>query len=185
MKKWMREILSTFLYIIGVLLLTWFVISYIGQRTVVSGASMEPTLLHQDNLIVDKISYRLHDPKRFDVIVFPFQYGSEVYYIKRIIGMPGETIRIDEAGTIYITKPGETKETVLEDPYGKELIKPELLGLARDGVTLGVDEYFCMGDNRNNSTDSRKDVVGNIKRENIIGKAWIRIWPLNTFGLIK
>ena len=185
MKKLWKEIGSTILYVIGVMLLTWFVIAYVGQRTVVSGASMEPTLHHEDNLIVDKISYRLREPQRFDVIVFPFQYGSEIYYIKRIIGMPGETIRIDEKGTIYITKPGETKEVVLEEDYGKEPIRPEFLGLAKDGVTLGEDEYFCMGDNRNNSSDSRKDVVGNIKREDIIGKAWIRIWPLENFCVIK
>ncbi len=185
MKKAVKEIGSTLLYFLGVLLLTWFVIAFIGQRTVVSGASMEPTLYHNDNLIVDKISYRFSEPKRFDVIVFPFQYGEEVYYIKRIIGMPGETVRIDTEGHIYITKPGETEETLLEENYGKEPISPLHIGLAEEGVVLGEDEYFCMGDNRNNSTDSRKDIVGNIKREDIIGKAWMRIWPFSEIGMVK
>ena len=98
----LKEILSTSIYLLIVLVLTFLVVTYVGQRTKVSGASMEPTLHDGNNLIVDKISYRFSDPERFDIIVFPFRYEDKTYYIKRIIGLPGETVYIDENGTIFI-----------------------------------------------------------------------------------
>lgn len=140
---------------------------------------MENTLHNGDNLIVDKLSYRFHDPERFDIIVFPFQYQANTYYIKRIIGLPGETVQIMEDGSIYIN--GEK----LEESYGREVIQPETIGRAAEPIVLGEEQYFVMGDNRNNSSDSRTDIVGNIKREDIIGKAWLRIWPLSDFGVLK
>ncbi len=94
MKKVLREILNTSLYLLGVLCLVYLVIHFVGQRTQVQGSSMEPTLSTEDNLIVDKISYRFHDPERFDIIVFPQE--DETFFIKRIIGLPGETVQIDE-----------------------------------------------------------------------------------------
>ena len=100
MKKVLREILSTGLYLLIVLCLTYLVIAFVGQRTEVNGASMEPTLNDEDNLIVDKITYRFHDPERFDIIVFPFKYAERTYYIKLIIGLPGETVQIDQEGKI-------------------------------------------------------------------------------------
>lgn len=177
MKKVIRELLDTGIYLLVVLVLTYLVITFVGQRTEVSGSSMETTLSHGDNLIVDKITYRFNEPKRFDIIVFPFQYAEDTYYIKRIIGMPGETVRIDEEGTIYID--GQ----VLEESYGKEII--EFPGRAYEEIELGPDEYFVLGDNRNNSTDSRMPEVGNIHRSNIIGRAWVRIWPFDKFGILK
>lgn len=177
MKKVLREILSTSLYLLGVLCAVYLVIHFVGQRTQVQGSSMEPKLSTEDNLIVDKISYRFHDPERFDIIVFPFQYEEDTFYIKRIIGLPGETVQIDEEGNIMID--GE----ILEESYGKEVILNP--GRAYEPVELEEDEYFVMGDNRNNSTDSRDPSVGNIHREDIIGRAWLRIWPLDKFGLIK
>lgn len=179
MNKVMKEIISTLLYLLGVLCLTWLVIAFVGQRTEVDGQSMEPMLSHGDNLIVDKITYRFRDPQRFDIIVFPFKYLEKTYYIKRIIGLPGETVQIDDEGRIYIN--GE----VLEENYGREIIKPETVGIAAAPIVLGEDEYFVLGDNRNNSTDSRASIVGNIKREDIIGRAWVRIWPLSKIGLLK
>lgn len=140
---------------------------------------MEPTLYNGDNLIVDKISYRFRDPERFDIIVFPFQYKEKTYYIKRIIGLPGETVQIDDKGNIYID--GE----VLTEGYGREVIRPEAVGLAREPILLGEDEYFVMGDNRNNSSDSRTEIVGNIKRKDIIGRAWLRLWPFSRFGILR
>lgn len=178
MNKVMKELLSTGLYLLIVLCATYLLITFVGQRTEVEGASMETTLSDGDNLIVDKISYRFNEPERFDIVVFPFQYQEDTYYIKRIIGMPGETVQIDEAGTIYIN--GE----VLIESYGREIIKPENVGIASEPITLGEDEYFVMGDNRNNSTDSRTEIVGNVHRSDIIGRAWLRIWPLDNFGII-
>lgn len=171
-----KEILSWVFYIAFVLVLTWVIITFVGQRTRVDGRSMMNTLHDGDNLIVEKLSYRFSDPKRFDIIVFP-PTGKKEYYIKRIIGLPGETVQIDENGNIYIN--GE----LLEENYGAETIQNP--GRAVKPITLGDDEYFVMGDNRNNSKDSRSEEVGNVKRSQIIGRAWLRIWPLNKFGLLK
>ena len=179
MNRIMRELLNTAIYLLCVLGAVWLVITFVGQRTEVEGASMENTLHNGDNLIVDKLSYRFHDPERFDIIVFPFQFQDNTYYIKRIIGLPGETVQIMDDGSIYIN--GEK----LEENYGMEVIKPETIGRAAEPIELGNDEYFVMGDNRNNSSDSRTDMVGNIKRENIIGKAWLRIWPVSDFGVLQ
>lgn len=177
MNKILKEVLSTSLYILGVLVVTWLVIHFIGQRTQVQGESMEPTLHNGDNLIVDKITYRFQDPQRFDIIVFPFKYKENTYYIKRIIGMPGETVSIGEEGNIYIN--GE----ILEEGYGKEVILDP--GNAYEPVTLKEDEYFVLGDNRNNSSDSRSASVGLIHRKDIVGRAWLRIWPFSDFGILK
>lgn len=176
-KSVVKEILSTSIYLLVVLLATYLIIHYVGQRTEVQGSSMEPTLQDADNLIVDKISYRFHEPQRFDIIVFPFQYEEETYYIKRIIGMPGETVRIDWDGNIYID--GEQ----LEESYGLEVIQDP--GRAEDEILLGEDEYFVLGDNRNASSDSRDPRVGVVHRKDIIGRAWLRIYPFDNAGFIK
>lgn len=171
-----REILGFLLYVMMVVGITFFIITFIGQRTYVSGSSMENTLHHGDNLIVDKLTYRFSKPKRYDIIVFPFRYQEKTYYIKRIIGLPGETIQIQD-GVIWID--GE----VLQESYGREVMKNA--GLAADMITLGEDEYFVLGDNRNDSTDSRDPSVGVIHKDEIIGRAWIRIWPLDKIGVLK
>lgn len=172
-----KETVNFILYIAIVFLMTYLVIHYVGQRTQVSGTSMEYTLSDGDNLIVDKISYRFHDPERFDIIVFPFQYEEDTYYIKRIIGLPGETVQIDEAGNILID--GE----VLEESYGREVMLEQ--GQAAEPIELGEDEYFVLGDNRNASSDSREPRVGLIHREDIVGRAWLRIYPFDSFGFIR
>ena len=177
MKNALKEILSTSVYLLLVLCAAYLIVTYVGQRTQVSGSSMESTLSDEDHLIVDKISYRFKDPERYDIIVFPFQYDQDTYYIKRIIGMPGETIQIDDNGNIYID--GE----ILRENYGREVIKNP--GRASEPIILGDDEYFVMGDNRNNSSDSRDPSVGNIHRKDIIGRAFMRIWPLSKFGILK
>ncbi|RDY29083.1 signal peptidase I [Lachnotalea glycerini] len=175
-KSMVRELVELLIYMGVVLALAGLIVTFVGQRTMVSGSSMESTLSDKDNLIVDKITYRFSNPKRFDIIVFPFQYQKDTYYIKRIIGLPGETVQIID-GDILIN--GE----VLEETYGRERI--ESSGRASEPIILGDDEYFVMGDNRNASADSREPDVGNIKREDIIGRAWVRIWPLNKFGVLK
>ncbi|MBR6316271.1 MAG: signal peptidase I, partial [Lachnospiraceae bacterium] len=157
--------------------LTWLLMTYVVQRTVVEGESMENCLSDGDNLLVDKLTYRTHEPKRFDVVVFPYAYDAKTYYIKRIIGLPGETVYIDADGAIYIN------EEKLEENYGNEVIFDG--GLATGFVFLGSDEYFVLGDNRNHSTDSRDPSVGPVKRDDIIGRAAFRIWPFSKFGKIK
>ena len=172
----MRELLGMLVYVGIVLAITFLIITFVGQRTHVSGESMENTLDDGDQLIVDKLTYRFHDPERFDIIVFPFRYKDNTYYIKRIIGLPGETVQIAD-GEIYIN--GE----VLEESYGREVMQDA--GLAAEPLTLGDDEYFVLGDNRNYSSDSRDPSVALIHRKEIIGRAWLRIWPLDSFGILK
>lgn len=179
--KKLKEAFSTVLYFLIVLLVTWFLITFVIQRTVVEQSSMETTLQSGDSLLVDKISYRFTEPKRFEIIIFPYKLSEKkTYYIKRVIGLPGETVRIDYDGNIYIN--GE----VLEEDYGREVIQPNSTWSAKmdKGITLADDEYFVLGDNRNNSVDSRFDNVGAIKRDEIIGRAILRIYPFNKFGKI-
>lgn len=172
-----KEILSFVLYFVIVIAAMLLIIHYVGQRTEVSGFSMENTLSDGDNLIVDKISYRFQDPERYDIIIFPYKYEEDTYYIKRIIGLPGEHVRIDDSGNIYIN------EKVLKESYGREVIQDP--GIARDEITLGEGEYFVLGDNRNNSSDSRDPSVGIIQKKDIIGRAWLQIYPFDEFGFIR
>jgi len=176
-KSVLSTILGWILYIVVIIGLTYLIITYVGQRTMVSGDSMETTLSDGDNLIVDKISYRFRDPERFDIIVFPYKYEKNTYYIKRIIGMPGETIQIID-GYVYID--GELLES---DIYGNEVM--EYANIADTPIPLKEDEYFVLGDNRNHSSDSRDPSVGVLTREDLIGRAWIRIYPFDEMGVIK
>ena len=173
----MRELLGMLVYVGIVLAITFLIITFVGQRTHVSGESMENTLDDGDQLIVDKLTYRFHDPERFDIIVFPFRYKDNTYYIKRIIGMPGETVQIKD-GYVYIDG-----ERLLSDIYGNELIKDPQT--AADPITLKENEYFVMGDNRNHSMDSRDPSVGVLTKEDLIGRAWVRIYPFDNIGVIR
>ena len=133
MNETLKEVLKTSLYFLGLLLVALFIVTFIGQRTVVDGNSMNDTLFDKDNLIVDKITYRFKDPQRFDVIVFPYQKSTRNYFIKRIIGLPGERVQIKD-GSVYIN--GE----LLEEPIN---VEPMIVsGLAEDGITLEDDEFF-------------------------------------------
>ena len=176
-KSILRELFGWVLYILIVVGLTYLILTYVGQRTRVSGHSMETTLSDGDNLIVDKLSYRFGDPKRYDIIVFPYKYKENTYYIKRIIGLPGETVQVTD-GYAYID--GELLES---DVYGAEIMDNS--GIAGEPLTLDEDEYFVLGDNRNNSSDSRDPSVGILTREDLLGRAWIRIYPFDKMGVIK
>ena len=171
-----RELLGWVLYFLIIICITYLIITFVGQRTRVSGQSMETTLHDGDNLIVDKISYRFREPERFEIIVFPYQHKPNTYYIKRVIGMPGETVQVKD-GSVYIDG------TLLDEHYGNELMEDP--GIAEEPITLGDDEYFVLGDNRNHSSDSRDPSVGILHRKQLLGRAWIRIWPLGDFGVIK
>lgn len=161
---------------VGLLLLTFVLLNYVGQRVAVDGSSMVPALEDGDQLLVDKLSYQISDPERFDIVIFALKDDPDRYYIKRVIGLPGETVQITE-GVIYID--GE----VLEEDYGLAVIADAKR--AEEPITLGDDEYFVLGDNRNNSKDSRSDEVGNVSRSQIMGKAVFRIWPFSSFGSLS
>ena len=174
MNNVVKEILSTIAYLAVIFVLTFLFITFIAQRTEVSGSSMEPTLQDGDSLLVDKLSYRFIDPHRYDIVIFPYQYGTKQYFIKRVIALPGETVRVDYDGKIYVDG------AALEENYGAEVIMDP--GRAATEITLGEDEYFVMGDNRNHSMDSRDVSVGNIHKKDILGRALIRIFPFSSFG---
>ena len=172
-----RELGGWLLYILIIIGLTYLIITFVGQRTRVSGSSMETTLSNGDNLIVDKLTYHFKEPKRYDIIVFPYKYEENTYYFKRIIGLPGETVQVID-GYTYING-----EQLAGDIYGAEVM--ESAGIAAEPITLGEDEYFVLGDNRNHSSDSRDPSVGILKRKDLMGRAWIRIYPFDKMGVIK
>ena len=157
-------------------IVSFLIVRYVGQRTEVIGSSMVPTLEDGDQLITDKISYRFSDPQRFDIVVFPYE-PADAFYIKRIIGLPGETVSIDDNGKIYIN--GEH----LDESYGYGFTEP--MDIEGTEVKLGDDEYFVMGDNREVSMDSRFEEVGSITRDELLGRAFVRIFPFNKVGLLK
>ena len=175
-KSRVREAIDFILYLAVVAGICYVIVTFVGQRTVVSGTSMIPTLQDGDNLITDKISYRFRDPERYDIIVLRVESQHE-NFIKRVIGLPGETVQI-VGGRVYIN--GELLES---DVYGNELMISA--GRASQPITLGENEYFVLGDNRNGSADSRLEEVGNVDKSRIIGRAFVRIWPLSQFGLLK
>ena len=179
-KKIIKELLVDGLFFLGVLIVAMLLVKFVVQRTEVDGDSMLPTLQNKDSIMVDKVSYRFRKPKRFEIIVLqPNLSDPETFYIKRVIALPGETIQILEDGSILIN--GEK----LYEGYGREVIKEDKRGDAKFPITLGEDEYFVMGDNRNNSGDSRDPNIGNIKISQIKGRAWLRIWPMKSFGLVN
>ena len=172
-----REVIGTIAYVAVICLVVFLVLRFVGQRTVVNGHSMDTTLANGENLIMDKLSYHFSDPERFDIVIFPGpKEEGEQYFIKRVIGLPGETVQIID-GYVYING------ALLDEHYGNEVMNNP--GQAADPITLGPDEYFVLGDNRNNSQDSRSANVGVIHRDELLGRAWIRIWPLDKFGVIK
>lgn len=161
---WIVEILA----VIGI---AYAIVNFTLERTRMLGSSMEATLQEDDKILINKLSYWKRNPKRFDVIVFKQSGNEHSYYnIKRVIGLPGETVQIID-GYVYIN--GE----LLEEPMVVEPI--HIPGLAEEPLVLEDDEYFVLGDNRNNSEDSRFANIGNVVRGDIIGKAWITLDPFD------
>lgn len=179
----MRDYIRTVLFFLLALAACLFIQRYVARLTIVSGSSMNDTLQNSDSVIIEKVSYVFSEPKRFDVILFPYtdKRGDTEYLVKRIIALPGETIEIKD-GNIYIN--GE----FLEDPYAKE--PWTYAGVAGTLQVMGDDEYFVMGDNRNDSKDSReadvygKPLIGPVRRGEIVGKVWLRLTPIKKFGII-
>lgn len=179
-KSWVKELIEYVIWLGSVWVVVQLIISFVGVFSVVDGDSMQPTLYDKEYLWVDKLTYQFSDPERFDVVIFPIYYhGEDTHFVKRIIGLPGETVYIDENGVIYIN--GE----VLPDTYGKEVIAEYTRHRAAEPIVLGEDEYFVLGDNRNHSSDSRFESVGNITRDRLMGRVVARLWPFNKIGIVK
>lgn len=173
----LKEIFSWIIEIAIVLMMAFVLVYFIGMRTSVVGQSMSETLENGDQILVNRFMYKVIGPKANDVIVFlPNGNEKSHYYVKRVIGVPGDTVQIKD-GRIYVNRTEFTEKV--------DVASIEDAGLAADAVTLGDDEYFVLGDNRNNSEDSRYANIGNIKREYIIGKAWFVISTGDRFGFIK
>ena len=167
-ENFLKEIVQ---FTIIALLIVFGFRTYIAKPFYVSGASMEPTFESSQYLIVDQLSYRFEDPSRGDVIIFKFPQDESKYFIKRIIGLPGETVEI-RGTAIIIKNEGYPDGFILTEPYiEKSLKRQDFLT-----TTLGSDEYFVMGDNRDASSDSR--IWGSVKRELISGRAFLRLLPV-------
>lgn len=138
---------------------------------------MEPTLSAGDTILIDRVSYAFGSPKRGDIIVFRTSDDPKAsLHIKRVIGLPGETVQIRDGqilidGELYVEKKGFPS---INNP-----------GMAEEPVELGKGEYFVLGDNRNNSEDSRSADIGNVNQKDILGKAWFVISPGEHFGFLK
>lgn len=136
----------------------------------VSGQSMEPNFLEKDYLIIDEITYRFREPQRGEVIVFKSPLNNGDYYLKRIVGLPGERVKIDDTKVVVYSS-DHPQGMLVDEVYINEKTQGSLM------IILNSDEYFVMGDNRNSSYDSRR--FGPIKHNSIVGRAWVRGWPIN------
>jgi len=157
---------ETLQVVLPALLLALTVHLFLAQATVVFGQSMEPNLSARQRLIIDKISYRFRSPQRDDIIVLKIPSMDELL-VKRIVGLPGETVMIMN-GVVYINN------APLPEPFPHDLSNQNM-----DPLVLGPLDYFVLGDNRGNSNDSR--VFGAVKRGYILGRVWLRYWPLHQF----
>ena len=174
-KNYLILVMKVLVDIVVVAGVALFLVVHFGATMIVSGYSMDSTLTNKDVVMIDKFTYALSEIERFDVIVYSMG-DDKGEYVKRVIGMPGERIKI-ENGKGYIDG------KVLRDDISADAMLSA--GLAENEILLGDDEYFVLGDNRNNSEDSRFATVGNIKKENVIGKAWFEITGITDFGFIK
>ncbi|MCD8323732.1 MAG: signal peptidase I [Clostridiales bacterium] len=159
-----------------VLFIAFVLVFCMGMRVTVAGSSMESTLSDGENVFVNRFIYSFSNPKSGDVVVFlPNGNEKSQYYIKRVVAVPGDTVQITD-GVLYVN--GE-----IYDDEDTEAIKNA--GLAGEEITVGEDEYFVLGDNWNNSEDSRYANIGNVKEEYIVGKAWFYYSSFLDFGRVK
>lgn len=152
---------------------------FVAEPFIVSGSSMVPNFQNREYLVVNKISYRFNDPKRGDVVVFHYPKDTSQYFIKRIIGLPGEKVKV-ENGKVYVYNDQFPQGTVVTEDY---LSNEDITFGKSDIVSLGSDEFYVLGDNRLASSDSR--VWGVLPRHDIVGSTLLRVFPLNTFGTLN
>jgi signal peptidase I len=152
---------------------------FLIQPFYVKGASMEPSFYDHEYLIIDELSYRFKDPVRGDIIVFRPPQDTSQYYIKRVIGLPGETVEVNE-GTVKVYNDAHPNGITLDEQI---YLPEEFLSAGKRTLTLKSDEYFVMGDNRPASLDSR--YFGAVKRSTIVGRVWLRGWPLDRWKVFE
>ncbi|MBI4598990.1 signal peptidase I [Candidatus Uhrbacteria bacterium] len=158
------------------LAIIWPIRHFLAQPFYVKGASMENTFYDHEYLIIDELSYRLHDPARGEIIVFRYPRDPSEFFIKRVVGLPGEEVEVAN-GYVTVFTSGYPDGIVLEEPYLGDAYTPGYVSR----VQLGPDEYFVLGDNRDASLDSR--VIGAIKRDAIVGRVWLRGLPLSRIAV--
>ncbi|PIR82645.1 signal peptidase I [Candidatus Kaiserbacteria bacterium CG10_big_fil_rev_8_21_14_0_10_59_10] len=168
---------ALFTYTVAALGIALFVRFFIAAPYVVSGASMEPNFHHWDYLITDRVSYRFDEPARGDIVVFRLPHEPSRTLIKRVVGLPGETVILDARG-VTIQNAEHPNGFALPEPYLSEKNRG---GLVPSTVTLGEEEFFVLGDNRRVSSDSR--VWGALPRENIVGRVLLRLFPFTDIEL--
>ena len=172
-----KEVLSWTVEIALTLLIAFTFVYFIGLRTSVVGQSMSKTLNGGDQILVNRFVYKVTDPKTNDIVVFlPNGNEKSHYYVKRVIGVPGDTVQIKN-GTVYVNGKAFDEET--------DVASIEDAGLAAEEITLGAEEYFVLGDNRDNSNDSRYKEVGPVKRSKITGRIIFRFYPWKNAGVIR
>ncbi|MCI8400700.1 MAG: signal peptidase I [Lachnospiraceae bacterium] len=175
--KLLRSVIYWITDLTAVMALAAFVVLFFCDRVTITGHSMEPHLTAGDVVLVNHVQYHFADPQRFDVIVFEKENnGAPRKYVKRVIGLPGETVQIINE-TIYINGSPLTG--------GDGIGHVTLSGLAGEAVVLGAGEYFVLGDNRDSSEDSRFANIGNVRREEIEGCIWFRVAPFKDLGFIS
>jgi signal peptidase I len=179
MKRFLLNVWEVAEVVLIALVTVFFIRSFVVQPFLVSGASMEPTFSSGNYLLIDEITYRFREPQRGETVVFRYPGDITSFFIKRIIGLPGEMIEIRD-NIVTITNPNGEQETLtIEEPY----IKPETKTIGEKTTALGADEYYVLGDNRGNSFDSRN--WGPLDKDDIIGVVRIRIFPFNKFGTLN
>ena len=176
-KKFFKSLLIWIIEIVLVILAAYLIIEYAVEKTTMMGVSMNTTLNEGDKIIINKLAYIKGEPERFDVIVFSQSKSGHGYYnIKRVIGLPGETVEIVN-GAVYINGV-QLKEVI-------DVEAMRVAGLADEAILLGENEYFVLGDNRNYSEDSRFANIGIVVKNDIIGKAWLRLEPFSIIDKIN
>lgn len=170
----LRMVLDFLVQLSLVIAIAWFVVYSFGSKVINSGQSMQPLIGVEEGALMNRVIYVFRAPERYDIIAFKSSDGR--INIKRIIGLPNETIRI--AGGVVLID-GKTLDSE------EELHIATLEGIAASDIELGEDEYFVLGDNRDSSEDSRFKSIGNVKREDIVGKLWLRISPFSRIGFLE